>query len=80
MDRPFEYYEVVRYKPGQLITVDHTIYRCKASKSWSACNECEIMGDMHRKCLSSMYFYKTCVKCGLFTTFKRLSKCINQVS
>lgn len=74
MDHPFEYYEVEHYKLGQLITADHIIYRCEACKSWSGCEKCEIKKDMNHKHVPSMHYYKICVKCGLFTTFKRLSK------
>lgn len=70
----FEYYTVIRYKAGQLVTIDNVVYRCKTCKSCSGCNECEIRRDMNREYESLMHYYKICTKCGLFTTFKRLSK------
>lgn len=74
MEHPFKHFKVKQYKPGQLVTVDHVVYRCTACKSWAGCNRCEIKSNKNHIRTALERYYKICVKCGLFTTFKRLSK------
>lgn len=74
MERPFKYFEVKQYKLGQLVTVNHVVYRCTTCESWSGCGICEILNDAHNIHHSLKPCYKICPKCGLFTTFKKLSK------
>lgn len=76
MEHPFKYFEVKvkRFKSGQLITVNHIIYKCTTCESLSGCGICDVLNDARNIHHSLKQCCKICPKCGLFTTFKRLSK------
>lgn len=74
MGHPFEFEIVKEYRPGQLITVNHVVYRCTTCESRAGCGICDVLNDTRDTHHSLRLCYKACKACGMFMTFKRLSK------
>lgn len=59
-----------KYKPGQLVTIDHNVYRIRSSKGTllATCTQCDISGvpSICRDCIEELgvygYYEKVCGK------------------
>lgn len=67
------------FKFGQLVSINHTVYRCMHCARNAGCYNCDIQNDMEDVFLNAHHdirdsYYKICDRCDFFMTFKRLSK------
>lgn len=64
-----------QFKPGQLITVNHIVYRCKnVHPNYKVCWGCDIGTDFYEGVIKIPQIRKICVKCrpDLHKIFKRV--------
>lgn len=61
------------FKPGQLITVNHIVYRCQEANILYPCRNCDISFDHYRFAITSEQSRKICARCkGFYKTFERI--------
>lgn len=64
-----------KFKPGQLITVNHIVYRCKnVYPHYGMCSDCDISSDYYEGIITLSQIEKICTKCvpDLHKIFKRI--------
>lgn len=64
-----------KFKPGQLITVNHIVYRCKNVYShYRMCSGCAVSSDYYEGIITLLQAEKICERCGpdLHKIFKRI--------
>lgn len=64
-----------KFKFGQLITVNHIVYRCQEADCPCPCGNCDISFDHYSFAITGEQARKICVRCyRYYINFKRLSK------
>lgn len=68
------------FKPGQLVTINHVVYKCTRCEHCAGCKSCDIQNDVEDEVFLNAHhnirdsYYNICNRCDFFMTFKRLSK------
>lgn len=62
------------FKPGQLVTVNHIVYRCRKANVPCSCGKCDMIYDRYIFAITREQQQKICVRCqGYYKNFKRVN-------